>query len=146
MKSYLIRIKTNPYQASRNIMFKKHRTEAILADKLTLNEAKEKLLNFFRDDYKNESVSNYAGWPQIFRHSRNVWSLDGLFGYEHDGYYYQIIEDERQRGVIEDFDDHYHIIEESGQTIEGGFTFYEEAVKWAEENNVVVLTSFALNY
>jgi hypothetical protein len=49
---------------------------------------------------------------------------------------------ECQKVRIEEFDDTYSIVEESGQTIEPDFETHEEAETWAIDNNYTLVDTF----
>lgn len=70
MKTYKITASTNPYIASRDIHFN-GRTSYVLADNLSFEEAKNKLQDYFREDYdayyfsnEDDYLKEYS-WPVI---------------------------------------------------------------------------------
>jgi len=103
MKTYKIICRTNGYQASRNIMFEGvycggSSATVVLKENLSLKEAKEKLVEFYNKDYSN-NLSVYADLPYIMRWG-NGYKCGGtyhgvgiMYGYEYDGYHYEIEED-----------------------------------------------------
>jgi hypothetical protein len=57
---------------------------------LSLSAAKDKLLSFYVEERQNDQRGSYRSWATIIRHDNEAWNLDGLFGFEEDGYYYNI--------------------------------------------------------
>lgn len=47
-----------------------------------------------------------------------------------------------QKVRVEEFDDTYSLVEESGQTIEADFETHEEAETWAIDNNYTLVDTF----
>lgn len=91
MKTYKIIGLTNGWIAQRDIRFK-GKCEITIADGLTLGEAQKKLLEIFCITYDHY----YSNWGLArCNHPFNTWSYpDGLRGYDHDGRYYRIVEEE----------------------------------------------------
>lgn len=94
MNTYKITCKTNGYQASRNKMFKGvycggSTAKVDVEIGLSLSGAKDKLLDFYLQD-RTDHRQSYYSWATILRHDNQAWNNSGLFGYEEDGYYYNI--------------------------------------------------------
>lgn len=97
MKTYRIKGKTNGWIAQRDSLFK-GKTEVVLADGLSLKEAQNKLIEFYREDYANEAgMWVYSNNWGLFRiHDNRTWSYpDGTRGYEYDSRYFEIEEEEK---------------------------------------------------
>ena len=90
MKTFKIIGKTNGWIAQRDINFN-GRTEVTIAEKLTLKEAHEQLLDLFNVKYDTD----YINWGLVRCHFPNYSrsGLDGTRSFEYDGRYFSIEEE-----------------------------------------------------
>ena len=93
MKTYKITGHTNSYIAQRDICFN-GRTEIVVEEGLTLQEANKKLLAMFNDDYDAELGSHLPNWGLVIAQD---WPAthhdDGTYSYEYDSRYYSVEEE-----------------------------------------------------
>lgn len=90
-KLYKITGKTNKWLAQRSTLFKGKDYNTICSN-LTLRQAHEKILDFFNEDYGKA----YPNWGLVQCNNPSLsWSCsDGTRGYEYEGRFYSVEEQE----------------------------------------------------
>lgn len=106
MSTYKIICKTNEYQASRDVRFKKHSTSAVLKSGLSLFEAQRELLRLYNEQYGCERPFACNWGLAVIQSSYHFGgahptSPDGTRTFDDDGYRFSIEEEDDDEKIRE---------------------------------------------